>query len=1051
MSAERLAVSQQVYYFDAKSGWLRGAVQSIDSAKVTVIDDASEKPTTVANTLLHGYIADSYAPEDPELFHVSDLHVATLLYCIKDRFERLHKQYSLMGEMVLSVNPFQLMAFNSVQERKKYLAMPDPRALPPHIWQVAHKAFNAIVLESLNNQSVVISGESGSGKTENAKMLIAYLGQMSYGHSNNAAQRGIADKIDDALTWSNPLMESFGNARTVRNDNSSRFGKYIKLYFDTTTGVMVGGETVTYLLERSRIITQSHGERNYHIFYEMLAGLSDKERRDLGNLKTARDYRCLSAGDTFTRRGVDGRTLNDAEEFGNVRQAIERLGISKEQETAMFRVLAGILHMMEVDFVPDNNDKALIRNEAEFAAACEMFGVDLEKMRECVLVKSKTNIVTIQATPSEASNLRNAFCKGLYVGLFDRIVDFVNKSIKPQGDFRGCKYIGLLDIFGFENFTKNSFEQVCINYANESLQNHYNKYTFLNDEEECKREGIQIPKIVFPDNSECVEMFNEKRTGIFGMLDEECHFKGGNTARFTQNLWGQWGATKKYFVVPKSTVPDNFAINHYAAFVSYNTEGWLEKNSDSLREDMYQCATSADSEFVCGLLTTDKFEARKKQTVAIRFMSQLIELRAELESTETQFIRCIKPNNDASPEFLDNLIVGSQLESAGVLQTIALKRQGYPVRRPLEKFCHYFYLIMPRSTVSLYKQTRFSDACTDFLRYYQRLYQWGQPNYAVGKTKVFLRAEVWSALERLVLRRKAQLINRCNPYLRRWVAEFRERKRIEEERRLAKLKREREAREAKAAECADGLPAAKLAWVEDLSSIFPDVSVKTIADLAVEADSRHEALAMLLSIQQQRVDKQAPSAFMDLMNAADVGPRVIDNFLAGDIKTVSAVARLKPAELKSYDCSDVEVVAITKKVMDMQAQRTNYERLSGAMGTRDEDRAADAVKASEAQRRKDDFDLKVGTLTDMGFNEADSRLVLAHYNGDVQRTAARLVYGINRNSIKKNISKHKDHTTADPSVQKLISMGATKDDAKIALRKSNGDADRAAQILFRVN
>ncbi|EPY42972.1 myosin XXI [Angomonas deanei] len=735
---ERVAVSQEVYYFDAKSGWLRGKVTAVEGDKVKVMDHSTESEVTVSNEHVHGYISESYEAEDPDLFHVSDLHVATLLYCIKDRFEKLHQQYSLMGEMVLSVNPFQLMGFNSETERKRYLALPDPRSLPPHIWQVAHKAFNAINLQGLNNQSVVISGESGSGKTENAKLLIAYLGQMSYMHSNNSVQRQIADKIDENLKWSNPVMESFGNARTVRNDNSSRFGKYIKLFFDTTSGVMIGGQTITYLLEKSRIILQSEGERNYHVFYEMLAGLSADEKKKLGNLKTPQDYRCLNKGNTFTRRGVDGNTVSDAKEFANLRQALGEIGVDKETEWNIFRVLASILHLMEVNFTEDDNDKAVIADEDQFNLGAELLGIAPETLRDCFLIKSKTSLVTILSGKQEAEGFRNAFCKGIYVGLFDRLVEFVNKAITPQLDCTGCKYIGLLDIFGFENFKKNSFEQICINYANESLQNHYNKYTFINDEEECKREGIQVPKIEFPDNSECVAMFDQNRTGIFSMLDEECNFKGGNTERFTTNAWQQWGSNKSpYFVQPKSTIPNQFGVNHYASFVNYNTDEWLEKNTDALKEDMYEGLLTSDVEFIRSLLSSDKGMARRKQTVAIRFQNQLKDLRTELESTETQFIRCIKPNMEASPDKLDNNLVGAQLESAGVLQTIALKRQGYPVRRPLAQFCHYFYFIMPSSTVRYFKAEKYSEACTDFLNYYQKLYRSGNPQtFAVGKTKV---------------------------------------------------------------------------------------------------------------------------------------------------------------------------------------------------------------------------------------------------------------------------------------------------------------------------
>lgn len=1045
---ERVAVKQEVYYFDAKNGWLRGVVTSVDDKKVEVMDKATEKTVSIPPADIHGFMSESYDASDPELFHVSDLHVATLLYCIKDRFENLNAMYSLMGEMVLSVNPFCLMAINGEVERKKYLAMPDPRPLPPHIWQVAHKAFNAIFLQSLNNQSVVISGESGSGKTENTKSLIAYLGQLSYQHSNSNSQRSIADKIAESLRWSNPLMESFGNARTVRNDNSSRFGKYIKLYFDLNSGVMMGGETVTYLLEKSRIILQSEGERNYHIFYEMLAGLSAADKKKYGNLTKPQDYKCLRGGNTFTRRGVTGETVNDAEEFNNVRQAMDEVGISKQVQDSIFKVLGAILNLMEIEFTVDDNDKAVLPNCANFTTACDLLDVMPDMLRECFLVKSKTSLVTIMSNKTEAEGFRNAFCKSLYVSLFDRLVEFVNVSITPVGDCKNYKYIGLLDIFGFENFTRNSFEQICINYANESLQNHYNKYTFINDEEECRSEGIEVPKITFPDNSECLRMFDEKRTGIFSMLDEECQFKGGSEARFTQNLWQQWESNTKYFVKPKSTIPNQFGVNHYASFVQYTTDEWLAKNQDGLKEDMYECVSGSGDEFIRSLLTSDAGASRRKQTVAIRFQSQLHDLRQELESTETQFIRCIKPNMQASPAILDNRLVGAQLESAGVLQTIALKRQGYPVRRLLKQFCSYFYLIMPRTSAELFKKEKYSECSTDILKFYQKLYQWPTPNYAVGKTKVFLRAEVYSALERLVLRRRAQLLTRCNPVLSRWVERYRERKRIEEEKRLAELKRKREERQRKAEALANGLPAEKVEWVEEFKNMFPDMSTALLMDVAGEADSHSEALAALVDMQNERVNKNSPSTLVQLLQEAQVRPEVVDNFVSFDVNTISELSKMKAEEMRAYGCNDTEIASIQNRLMSQQSQRAKYERLAGAIGTSGETKAAEDIKKAESARAIAEFEPKVRTLTEMGFNEDDARLVLAHYNGDVQRSSARLLRGINRNAIRKHAAKHKDYNTTDSSVQRLIAMGVDKKQAKLTLRQCNGDIDLASRKLF---
>ncbi|CAD2215953.1 Myosin head (motor domain)/UBA/TS-N domain containing protein, putative [Angomonas deanei] len=544
-------------------------------------------------------------------------------------------------------------------------------------------------------------------------------------------------------------------------------------------------------------------------------------------------------------------------------------------------------------------------------------------------------------------------------------------------------------------------------------------------------------------------MFDQNRTGIFSMLDEECNFKGGNTERFTTNAWQQWGSNKSpYFVQPKSTIPNQFGVNHYASFVNYNTDEWLEKNTDALKEDMYEGLLTSDVEFIRSLLSSDKGMARRKQTVAIRFQNQLKDLRTELESTETQFIRCIKPNMEASPDKLDNNLVGAQLESAGVLQTIALKRQGYPVRRPLAQFCHYFYFIMPSSTVRYFKAEKYSEACTDFLNYYQKLYRWGTPNFAVGKTKVFLRAEVWSALERLALRRKAQLIARCKPFLRRWAEEYRERKRKELEAKLAEQKRLRELREAKMAECANGLPEEKLAWAEDLSNVFPNMERNTLLDIVAEADSQDEALAGCLSVQDQSIDNQSPTTFFQFMRDAGVDRGVTQDLVSNDVKTLAALSKLSADELKQSGCTDLNVVDIKKRLQNLQSQRAKYERLEGAIGSKNQDSVVEDLKAYEANRHQVDFDTKAQQLVAMGFKEEDARLVLAHYNGNVERSAARLLYNFNKQSVKKNASKHGNFNTTDPNVQKLISMGVPKLKAKEALRKTDGDVDAAVKVLF---
>ncbi|CUG03103.1 myosin heavy chain, putative [Bodo saltans] len=955
---ERLSIGQRVYYPHNQRGWCLGKLLSVNTLekKAEVEDEETrsvERLTQQSLPLIHGFMENAFDARDPELFRVSDLHVATLLHCVKERCEKMKLQYSRMGDMILSINPFQPMGFNSDEERGKYLSAADPMQLAPHVWQISHKAFTQIIVRDQGNQSVVISGESGSGKTENTKMLINYLGQLSFKHSCNAAQRQVATQVSDRLKWSNPILESFGNARTVRNDNSSRFGKYTKLFFDSKSGVMVGGEMVTYLLEKSRIIYIAPGERNYHVFYEMLAGLTPQEKAKLGGLKDAGHYKCLNRGDTLTRRGVDGRTVDDSKEFQVLTKAFGEMGLGEEQRWGIFKTLAAVLHMQDITFGNDDNDKACFQDASPLKTACDLLGVSFEALKPCFLIKSTTKIMTLQATKSEAEGLRDAFCKALYVGLFDRLVAVVNESIRPAGGGSGYKYIGVLDIFGFENFQKNSFEQMCINFANETLQNHYNKYTFLNDTEECQQEGVQCPDVQFPNNAACLEMFGLSKTGIFALLDEECGVKTGTSQNYTTNVWNIWGGKNDYFIRPKTTIPTEFGIRHYANFVSYNTEEWLEKNVDSLKEEAKKAVQASSDRFISQLLET--IEAvpsdgtrRGRVTVASRFQSQLLSLRGELESTETHFIRCVKPNMSAQPAVMDNLYVGGQLESAGVLQTIALKRQGYPVRRLLQSFSAFFYLIAPRRAVRLHQQRVYGEAVKIILEHYKQFYKSWQPtpNYAVGRTKVFMRGHIWSTLERLVIRRKRYLLKRVIPYLENWARRFRkkkaeaEKRRLEQQRQLQQQAQQREQQatqkggiDYRATALKSGLNEVQANIFADLVQIFRNFDLPIIMDVVFNLPKKEQAQAALEDMQNDRLNEALPEMLRRVFQDLKIRSEVVEALAAKGVVSIASLAQLSPQQLQALGMSSEEISRLTAYMLSQQSERVVQERLQEQIGT----------------------------------------------------------------------------------------------------------------------
>ena len=704
---------------------------------------------------------------DPDLFRIDDLHISVLTNQLARRYEQRGEQYSRMGSTIVSVNPFAAKEFNAARERDRYLdkwrssggnTSVTAAALPPHVWSIAENAYNGAILEGaeeegptfqVNHQSVVISGESGSGKTENTKMIIDYLGCLSSLHSCNAAQRQLALDVSTYLRASNPILELFGNAKTVRNDNSSRFGKYTKLWFNKKSGVMIGAEMETYLLERSRVVAQGPGERNYHIFYALigvlggshsfppslppdtqaaLRKLSQTIASVLGGGSGGRSavpgpegFRLLQQGGEFTRRGIDGRAVVDeVSEFVAVQQSLVEMGMPEEAQSHLWYILGAILLLGEVTFVTsESTGKAAVPGlnnnggstsaslpARAFAAACDLLGLRDRQddfLRECFLEKSKSAILTTMATASEASDLRDSLCKHLYVSVFDHLVRTVNSKLAPApemtADANQVVYIGVLDIFGFESFKKNGFEQICINYANEALQGHYNAFTFAADEEECAAEGIPCANVNYPDSTPCLSLFNMSKVGVFDALDEESNFKGGTSERYTQCLWDRFGEPQKdaasaHFVRPKGTVPSTFSVKHFASTVTYDTAGWVSRNADTMKEEGVVLLSVSNLSLLRTIMnaaslpstTTPPNQAnagppKRKPTVSRYFRTQLDNLMRELRGTSSHFVRCIKPNTLAKPQFMDVRYTCLQLESAGVIQTIALKRQGFAIRR----------------------------------------------------------------------------------------------------------------------------------------------------------------------------------------------------------------------------------------------------------------------------------------------------------------------------------------------------------------------------------
>eukprot|EP00667_Euglena_gracilis_P001099 EG_transcript_1100 len=927
----------QVWFLNSKKqSWEVGKVVALAGQKVKVQDTETGDTFLVEKTSkeVHKYLENAYDPKNPDLFNMNDLHSSTLLWCVAERFESLRQQYTRMGEMIVSLNPFQPMPYNQGDQMDDYVS---EQGTAPHCWQVAHKAFRNIVIRDEGNQSILISGESGAGKTETAKTLLQYLGRLSHSNSSHAIQKELCSRVSEQLKDSNPILESFGNAKTVRNDNSSRFGKYIKLVLQAKSGVIIGAQMVTYLLEKSRIVTQSEGERGYHVFYEFLAGTTPQEKLKFGGLKDATHYRCLNQGNCFQRRSTDGqRVEDDAKSYRQLLAAMQNLGITEAEREQIFTVLAAILHLQNVEFGTDpNTGKATIRTPDGLRAAAGLLGVDAAALGGTFTTKSTTNIMTTLSTQKEASDLRDAVSKALYQSVFDWLVAKLNGVI--QGQIRQVpeettRYIGLLDIFGFENFKSNSFEQMCINYTNEALANHYNKYTFVEDAQECEKEGIPLVIDEYPDNQPCVDLI-EGKAGLITVLDAETHFKLGTDEGFTEKAWG---IANPFFIKPKSTVPNIFGIHHYAGDVMYNTPGFLEKNADTLKDEVRDImSASTASEFIRHLLPPVSEDVKsgrvKRSTVASKFRTQLTALRAELASTQSHFIRCVKPNPECRPLCALKPYVLSQLNSAGVVQTIQIKREGYPVRITHADFWRRFRFIAP---VTDRRAPDGDDAgkCERLLRLWAAVVPISGRDYAIGYTKVFMKPAVVDFLEHRRGRNVQRLFRAAKPRLHAWVARFREQKaqlealRAEQER--LKFASHTDAEVVGFAAQQAGLGGRVVSDFEELARIFPHFDLPVLLGVVENTETRQQATDILMDMQRQRVDQHLPRSMKLILDLAGLRTEIQEKMVAKDIQTKDQVFGMSDADMEALGFNATEKEKLKAIILSQQSNWVAQERLN---------------------------------------------------------------------------------------------------------------------------
>ncbi|XP_010520892.1 PREDICTED: myosin-2-like [Tarenaya hassleriana] len=621
-----------------------------------------------------------------DLIQLSYLNEPSVLYNLRARYSQ-DLIYSKAGPVLIAVNPFKDVPIYG----KDILSAYQQKVLDtPHVYAVADAAYNEMMRDE-KNQSIIISGESGAGKTETAKFAMQYLAALGGGSSCG---------IEYEILKTNSILEAFGNAKTSRNANSSRFGKLIEIHF-SATGKICGAKVETFLLEKTRVVQLSVGERSYHIFYELCAGASPTLKEKL-KLKTASEYSYLNQSDCLIIDGVD-----DAKKFHKLMEAFDIVKIPKGDQDRTFALLATVLWIGNISFqVIDNENHVEVVADEAVTNAAMLMGCNPDELMVVLSTRklqAGRDCIAKRLTLPQAIDMRDALAKFLYAGLFEWLVGRINVALEVGKSLTG-RSLSILDIYGFESFKNNSFEQFCINYANERLQQHFNRHLFKLEQEEYEEDGIDWTKVEFEDNQECLDLIEKKPIGLLSLLDEESNFPKATDLTFANKLKQHLKANRRF----KGERGRAFRVNHYAGEVLYDTNGFLEKNRDPLHTDLIRLLSSSNCQLLDSFSTRNPNKSQKpltfsdstNQSVGTKFKGQLFKLMNKLENTTPHFIRCIKPNSKQRPGVYEEDLVLQQLRCCGVLEVVRISRSGYPTRLTHQEFSGRYGFLLSDKKVS---------------------------------------------------------------------------------------------------------------------------------------------------------------------------------------------------------------------------------------------------------------------------------------------------------------------------------------------------------------
>ncbi|KAG9511399.1 Unconventional myosin-VI, partial [Fragariocoptes setiger] len=784
--------NKMVWVPDIEHGYVVGKVVDIAQDKISVEIQSSGQTLEFPYASVYPREADQERDVDDNCA-LTHLNEATLLENLRVRFGR-SKIYTYVAHILIAVNPYlEIKGLHSPEAIVQYQGK-SIGVMPPHVFAIADKAYRDMKAFK-QSQSIIISGESGAGKTESQKYVLRYL-------CLSGSQSGRLEKL---ILDANPLLEAFGNAKTIRNNNSSRFGKFIEIHYNQKFSV-TGGLFLHYLLEKSRICSQSQGERNYHIFYQMCCCLPKPLWQQL-ELGSPEKFNYLKRGCTqyFMSKQSDSRLDNERKSayhakygaiqdqliddircFEHTERALENFGVNAEHKLAIYQIVAAVLHLGNISFEDDPDDNRggcrVVAGQSEYslAVAARLMGLDTELLRQClasrVISTSRAGhtgtVYMVQLSAAQAQAARDALAKAIYSKLFDHIV---TRIINTNIPFTTSNYyIGVLDVAGFEYFQHNSFEQFLINFCNEKLQQFFNQRILKEEQSIYEKEGLNLKRIEFIDNQDCLDLMETKGVGIFDLLDEESRLPKPSAQHFTQSVHT---SNKNHFrlAVPRASKlkyhreirdDEGFLIRHFAGAVCYETATFIEKNNDALHASLKNLMLDADNELLKGLFESSSSQSsgdtptgslsvnvtsgtQQQHTNKLSFISvgttfrqQLNDLMTKLRSTGSHFIRCIKPNSEMVPNKFVGSAILSQLRCSGMNSVLELMQHGYPSRSSFNDLYNSYKKYLPAELArldshlfcrALFKAIGLSDA-----------------DFRFGSSKVFFRPGKFAQFDEII-------------------------------------------------------------------------------------------------------------------------------------------------------------------------------------------------------------------------------------------------------------------------------------------------------------